>query len=100
MVLDPRYVEMVQTPGTLSLEPLWELLKTQPGFVPAHAIPPLCRIKTWEPHPTNRKTLIEPNCNASLIRADYTEAGAKKLPSSSPNPSQPVSWGCNSYLIH
>ena len=34
--------------------------------------------KTWQPHATNRKTLIEPNCNGSLLRVDYTEAGAKK----------------------
>ena len=26
--------------------------------------------KTWQPHPTNRNTLIEPNCNASLYRFD------------------------------
>jgi sialidase-1 len=26
--------------------------------------------KTWQPHETNRKTLIEPNCNASLYRMD------------------------------
>ncbi len=27
--------------------------------------------RTWEPHETNRKTLIEPNCNGSLLRVDY-----------------------------
>lgn len=27
--------------------------------------------QTWRPHATNRNTLIEPNCNASLIRVDY-----------------------------
>jgi sialidase-1 len=26
--------------------------------------------KTWTPHPTNRKTLIEPSCNGSLYRFD------------------------------
>jgi len=26
--------------------------------------------KTWQPHETNRNTLIEPNCNASLYRMD------------------------------
>ncbi len=26
--------------------------------------------KTWESHPTSRKTLIEPNCNGSLLRVD------------------------------
>lgn len=34
--------------------------------------------KSWQPHPTNRKMLIEPNCNGSLLRVDYTDAGAKK----------------------
>ncbi|MBI2807370.1 MAG: alpha/beta hydrolase fold domain-containing protein [Planctomycetes bacterium] len=34
--------------------------------------------KSWQPHATNRKTLIEPNCNGSLLRVDYVEAGAKK----------------------
>ncbi len=27
--------------------------------------------RTWEPHETNRKALIEPNCNGSLLRVDY-----------------------------
>ncbi len=31
--------------------------------------------KTWTPHPTNRKGLIEPNCNGSLYRFDYREDG-------------------------
>ena len=26
--------------------------------------------RTWQAHPTNRKTLIEPNCNGSLLRVD------------------------------
>lgn len=34
--------------------------------------------RTWRPHPTNRKALIEPNCNGSLYRVDYVEAGEKK----------------------
>jgi sialidase-1 len=34
--------------------------------------------KSWQPHETNGKTLVEPNCNGSLLRVDYTEAGAKK----------------------
>lgn len=33
---------------------------------------------TWKPHPTSRNTLIEPNCNASLIRADYAQEGQKR----------------------
>lgn len=31
--------------------------------------------QTWHPHETNRNTLIEPNCNASLLRVDYREKG-------------------------
>lgn len=34
--------------------------------------------QTWQPHETNRNTLIEPNCNASLLRVDYEQAGEKK----------------------
>ncbi len=29
--------------------------------------------QTWTPHPTNRKGLIEPNCNGSLYSFDYRE---------------------------
>jgi len=31
--------------------------------------------KTWKPHETNRKTLIEPICNGSLYRFDYRANG-------------------------
>jgi len=31
--------------------------------------------KTWRPHETNRNTLIEPNCNASLRRVDFMQGG-------------------------
>jgi sialidase-1 len=34
--------------------------------------------RTWRPHATNLNTLIEPTCNASLLRVDYDENGAKK----------------------
>jgi sialidase-1 len=33
--------------------------------------------RTWEPHATNCNTLIEPNCNGSLLRVDYEQAGEK-----------------------
>jgi sialidase-1 len=29
--------------------------------------------QTWMPHPTNRRGLIEPNCNGSLYRFDYRD---------------------------
>jgi sialidase-1 len=31
--------------------------------------------KTWTPHQTNRKSLIEPNCNGSLYRFEYRQNG-------------------------
>ena len=34
--------------------------------------------KTWRPHGTNRRVLIEPNCNGSLVRFDYREDGRSK----------------------
>ncbi|MEJ7596153.1 MAG: alpha/beta hydrolase fold domain-containing protein, partial [Planctomycetaceae bacterium] len=34
--------------------------------------------QTWQPHPTSRNTLIEPNCNGSLIRVNYQHAGQEK----------------------
>jgi sialidase-1 len=34
--------------------------------------------RTWEPHPTNRNAIMEPNCNGSLLRVDYEAAGEKK----------------------
>lgn len=35
--------------------------------------------QTWQPHATSRNTLIEPNCNGSLLRIDY-ERGGKRRP--------------------
>ena len=34
--------------------------------------------QTWKPHETHRKSLIEPNCNGSLLRFDYQEDGEPK----------------------
>ncbi|MBC7967498.1 MAG: exo-alpha-sialidase, partial [Fuerstia sp.] len=34
--------------------------------------------QTWKPHPTNRNTLIEPNCNGSLLRMNYQQGGQEK----------------------
>jgi len=34
--------------------------------------------QSWRPHSTNRNTLIEPNCNGSLYRFDYTWKGDKR----------------------
>ena len=34
--------------------------------------------KTWAPHQTNQKDLVEPHCNGSTLRVDYMEAGKSK----------------------
>jgi sialidase-1 len=34
--------------------------------------------QTWQPHPTSRNTLIEPNCNGSLLRFDCERDGEQK----------------------
>jgi len=34
--------------------------------------------RTWRPHSTHRKALIEPSCNGSLLRFDYRENGQAK----------------------
>ncbi len=34
--------------------------------------------QTWQPHATHRDTLIEPNCNGSLFRADYDADGKRQ----------------------
>ena len=34
--------------------------------------------KTWAPHQTNQKDLVEPHCNGSTLRVDYMEDGKSK----------------------
>ncbi len=34
--------------------------------------------ETWKPHPTNRKAIIEPNCNGSFYRFDYRKGSQIK----------------------
>ena len=34
--------------------------------------------QTWQPHVTSRNTLIEPNCNGSLLRFDYDRDGRQQ----------------------
>lgn len=34
--------------------------------------------RTWQPHATSRNTLIEPNCNGSLLRFDYERDGQQQ----------------------
>jgi hypothetical protein len=46
--LDMKLQAMTETPGTLALGPIWDLLKSQPGFVQDQAAPAFCKLKTWE----------------------------------------------------
>jgi hypothetical protein len=48
MVLEGRYLEMVKTPGVLNLQPVYDLLKSQPGVQAEQLTPAFCRIKQWE----------------------------------------------------
>lgn len=34
--------------------------------------------QTWQAHETNRNTLIEPNCNGSLLRVDFEQQGENR----------------------
>jgi hypothetical protein len=69
MVLTGRYADMVQQPGHLDLQPLWEILKSQPGFSVDKAQPPLCRLKSWEP--ALQITIDLPAELGRLTRADF-----------------------------
>ena len=48
MVLEGRYLEMLKTPGVLNLQPVWDLLLTQPGVTADQVKPAFSRIKQWE----------------------------------------------------
>lgn len=47
-VLNGSQRAMFPEPQTMSLQPVWDLLQEQPGFDPERAVPPMCRLKTWE----------------------------------------------------
>lgn len=47
-VLSGSQRALFPSPGTMSLQPVWELIESQPGFDAEQAIPPMCRLKTWE----------------------------------------------------
>lgn len=34
--------------------------------------------QTWQPHETNRKAIIEPTCNGSLLRVDFSQRGEQR----------------------
>lgn len=47
-VLEGSQREMFPEPGVMVLQPVFELLESQPGFDKNKAIAPMCRIKSWE----------------------------------------------------
>ncbi len=47
-VLNGSQRAMFPSPGTMSLQPVWDLIEEQPGFDAELAVPPMCRLKTWE----------------------------------------------------
>jgi hypothetical protein len=47
-VLNGSQRALFPEPGVMSLEPVWELIESQPGFEADKAVPPMCRLKTWE----------------------------------------------------
>jgi hypothetical protein len=47
-VLNGSQRAMFPEPQTMSLQPVWDLLESQPGFDADLAIAPMCRLKTWE----------------------------------------------------
>jgi hypothetical protein len=47
-VLNGSHRALFPEPQTMSLQPIWELIEDQPGFDREKAIPPMCRLKTWE----------------------------------------------------
>jgi hypothetical protein len=48
MVLEGRYLEMIKTPGVLSLQPVWDLLLSQEGVTADQVKPVFSKIKQWE----------------------------------------------------
>jgi hypothetical protein len=72
-VLGSRYRELVRD-GGFDLEPVWDLLSSQPGFEPAEVIPALAKLKTWEPR-AGMSILLPPSM-AHLTEADIIELAA------------------------
>lgn len=53
-------------PGAMSLQPVWELIESQPGFDPDLAIPPMCRLKAWENQLLVKVEMPEPLAHLDL----------------------------------
>lgn len=75
MVLDARYPEMVKRQGTLDLQPVWQLLSSQPGFQAEGVTAPFCRFKMWEPQLGIQ--IVLPTALASVGKLDLSSRAAK-----------------------
>lgn len=53
-------------PGAMSLQPVWELIESQPGFDADLAIPPMCRLKAWENQLKVKVEMPEPLAHLDL----------------------------------
>jgi hypothetical protein len=53
-------------PGAMSLQPVWELIESQPGFDAELAIPPMCRLKAWENQLKVKVEMPEPLAHLDL----------------------------------
>lgn len=53
-------------PGAMSLQPVWELIESQPGFDADLAIPPMCRLKAWENQLLVKVEMPEPLAHLDL----------------------------------
>ena len=88
--------ELMPRPNTLSLQPLWELLETQPGFVAEDAVPPLCRIKGWETSlemavemPTHLAAVSALDCEHHAVECEVSEEELANILAPPPPPPPP-----------
>ncbi|MEO8701135.1 MAG: hypothetical protein ABI867_13885 [Kofleriaceae bacterium] len=74
MVLAGTVKEMLAKENHLLLQPVYELLESQPGFVHEDAVPPLCRIKLWE---SKLKLIVELPKECGLMPTEERERNAQ-----------------------
>lgn len=95
-VLEGSARDLFPQPGMMSLQPVWDLLETQEGFQPDLAIPPLCRLKTWQPRlgvvvelPAQAQHLEGPEIETQAMYCAANEDDLEKLlkPKTVPIPS-------------
>lgn len=72
-VLEGSARDLFPEPGTMALQPVWDLLETQQGFQPDLAIPPLCRLKHWQ---GRLGVLVELPAQAQHLEASEIETQA------------------------